>query len=73
MAPPDEVKVPLTEFVREVAREAAREASRNQQAACGIQDVKKDVQSLKTRFAALVAFMVGSGILGGVISGLLVR
>jgi len=65
----DAVKVPLDRFVREVAREAARTVIEEHVASCPARskaaELNSRLQRVEVRFAALVAFMAGSGALGG--------
>ncbi len=60
-----EVRVPLPEFVREIARETARECVKEHVHACRIHDVARRVHVMETRFALLLGAALGSGILGG--------
>lgn len=58
----DQIRVPLSDFVREVAREAAHEA---------VTDLEKRVRKLEIGWARLIGFMAGSGLLGGAVGSLL--
>jgi len=69
----EEITVPLSDFVKEVAREAAREVLREHVAQCPIKEVQAKVESLQVRFAALVGLMIGSGVLGGSVAAGLVK
>jgi len=79
-----EIQVPLDEFVRQIATEAAREAARcvleEHRATCPIDAVAETQREhsrrlgrLELRFVALVAFMAGSGLLGGLAGALISR
>jgi hypothetical protein len=72
----EEVKVPLTDFVKGIAREAAfvaaREVIEEHKKTCpasiNMSDVLVRLRGLEIRFSTLVGLMIGSGILGGGIS-----
>jgi len=72
---PDEVQVPLPDYVRMIAREAglvaAREVLEEHRKACpaatSADSVSKSIRSLEVRFSMLVGLMIGSGTLGGII------
>jgi len=66
------VKVPLDEFIREMARECTRVFIEEHIKTCVVHEVKQDVErnkdeisNIKLRFAWLVGAMIGSGLLGG--------
>lgn len=79
-----EIQVPLDRWVRDIATHAAKEAAR-----CVIEEHKDNCQigtvatqqtehdtrlrKLEVRFVALVAFMAGSGLLGGVAGAMISR
>lgn len=78
------VRVPLTRFVREIAREAAREVAKAVisehekncvvgQLAENVAEIDGAVRKLQLRLVALVAFMLGSGALGGWIGAQIAR
>jgi len=73
----EEVKVPLSEFVRQIAREAAQAVIQKHIESCPgpkkAEALEKRVGVLEKRLIGLVAFMLGSGGLGGVLGGLIVR
>jgi len=61
------VKVPLPQFVQEVAREAAWTVIKEHVANCPIRAIENRVRVLETRFSILLGAIVGSGALGGAI------
>lgn len=72
------IKVPLDDFVREVAREAAREVIKDHAKNCKVHDLETTVEHLQGkvdkltwRLAILIGAMLGSGLIGGAISALL--
>jgi len=79
-----QVSVPLNDFVREVAREAAREvvgkviSEHKRDCSIGRVEAKsvdneRLIQKIQLRFVALIAFMIGSGTLGGVVGAMIAR
>jgi hypothetical protein len=71
------VRVPLSEFVLEIAREAAREVIKEHVATCGavvaVKDLFPRIHNLEIRLVSLIAFMAGAGLLGGGIGALVAR
>lgn len=65
-----EVRVPLKAWVVEIARESARVVIAEHRQDCpairGLPPVVERVQRLEIRLSSLIAFMAGSGLLGGV-------
>ena len=61
------VKIPLPQFVREVAREAAWTVIKEHVASCPIQAIENRVRVMENRFSILLGAIVGSGALGGAI------
>jgi len=79
-----QISVPLEKWVEEIAdrsgRVAAQEVIAIHKATCEaaqmvpvVKETAKRVENLRLRYVALVAFMVGSGLLGGGISFVLGR
>jgi hypothetical protein len=70
------ITIPLLDFTREVAAAAGEAAARTVIAehvlACPIKEVAARVDGLRLRGAALVGYMVGSGLLGAGIAKLLI-
>ncbi len=73
----EEVRVPLDKFVRGIAREAAWTVIKEHQKSCaaflGLPPVIERVAKLEIRLSSLIAFMAGSGLLGGAAGAALVR
>jgi hypothetical protein len=61
------IKLPLEQFVREVAAEAARATWQECARACPVLELRTKVERLEIRLAALVGLLVGSGALGGIV------
>lgn len=61
------VQVPLDQFVRAIAREAASTVIENHVKACNVDKIEVRVDKLERRWLALGAFMIGSGLFGGVV------
>jgi hypothetical protein len=75
------ISVPLDEWAMNIAKEAAREVIKEHLELCEarkdlpilnkeVKECKKDIQQVKLRLATLIAFMAGSGLLGGAAGGL---
>ena len=75
----NEVTLPLPEYLRELALVAGREGARlaldehkrNCPAPAAIATLQTEVTAIKIRFATLLGFMAGSGVLGGTAGALL--
>jgi len=78
------VRIPLEDWVKEIADRSARTAAQevikkhqnNCKAVAMVPVIKKTVEkveSLRLRYVALIAFMAGSGMLGGGLGVLLTR
>ena len=67
------IKVPLENWVREIAREAAWTVIKEHRQECHIEQVEKRVGQLEVRVSTLIGFMAGSGLLGGLAGALLSR
>ncbi len=80
MAPPNEMTVPMAEFVANAARAAAQDAAKKaarEAASTALTEYRANcpleqrLRRVELRFAALVGFMTGSGFLGGFAGGML--
>jgi len=73
MTPEDmqSVKVPLDEFVREIAREAAREVIREHVEACKIQDVDIRLMVLENKLTYSRGFLAGVVAVAALVGGLI--
>lgn len=75
-----EIKVPLEQWVRDIAHEVAEQTVR-QSIKSGTYPIRQTlelakanaeaIEKLRMRFIALVAFMIGSGVLGGLAARLM--
>lgn len=70
----DEIKLPLTEYTREVVRMAILEARqdvieliRQHRQDCPVDAIAEKVGALQMRFATLVGLLTGAGVLGGTV------
>ena len=70
---PQCVQVPLPQFVREVSREAAWTVIKEHVAACPISRLVDRVNVLESRFYILIGAVIGSGALGGVTAGIVLK
>lgn len=64
-----EVRLPLKEFVREVAREAARTVIDEHRQSCAIVELEPRVRDLESKYARLIGIVTGAAIVGGGIGG----
>ena len=69
----DEIKVPLTDYTREVVRMAILEAHedwaemlKQHRKDCPIDDTVKRIANQELRFATLLGWLAGAGVVGGV-------
>ena len=72
-----QIKVPLTEFIREVVRETVAEVWKEHRAECPVPAamliVEERVRKIELKAATLVGYMVGAGIFGGGTAAVIVR
>jgi len=61
-----EIKVPLNEFVMEIATKAAWVVIDKHTSRCPIQTMDSRIRVLENRFNILIGAIIGSGVLGGV-------
>ena len=61
-----EIKLPLNDFVMEVAARAAWTVIKEHTGSCPIVKVEERVRVLENRFNILIGAIIGSGVLGGV-------
>lgn len=77
MAPNESVEVPLPNYIRDAAREAARTVISEHFKTCGVKDViekiDKRVVVLERRFNILIGAILGSGVLGGSASAVIMK
>lgn len=64
------VTLPLAPWVHEIVESTAKRVIAEHVATCPL---SSRIMQLEVRFSALIGFMVGSGLLGGVGGGLLVK
>jgi len=61
-----EIRLPLNDFVMEVATRAAWTVIKEHTGGCPIIKVEERVRVLENRFNILIGAIIGSGVLGGV-------
>lgn len=65
----EEIQVPLTDFVKQIAREAAQEVIKEHVATCqtaiAFPASVERLRKLEIKTSTLIGFMAGSGALGG--------
>ena len=69
----DEVRVPLNNFVREIATQAAWTVIEKHITTCPIARVEERVRLLEGRFNLVLGAIVGSGALGGTVGALILK
>lgn len=77
----EDIKVPLSDFVKGIAREAGfaaakevlEEHRKNCPAAVAAKDTAESIRRLEVKFATLIGLMVGSGTLGGACGAALLK
>jgi len=67
------VQVPLPQFVRDISREAALTVIKEHVATCSVSELTKRVDILEARFYVLIGAVIGSGALGGVTAGIVLK
>ena len=65
-----EIKVPLEDWVVQIAEKTAHCVFEQYRSQCPCDDHTRRLNKLEIRFTALVAFMAGSGVLGGLTGAL---